>query len=117
MSSRSLWLPSFSKSDLYFSDNLKNSHSLKDFFPNIQMTKNGLDKEFESIEQYLEIEMKHDKNDNNSGIKLLPTINDIVIHKSFLFSVINLDILSETSIPTIFTTVINNTVFNKSNSG
>jgi len=111
MVSRSLWLPCFKKSELFYSNNLKNSNTLNDIHQ-IEILKESQIQEFESIEQYIDIEMKYDNNYKN-GIQLKPTINDIVIENSFLFSIINLDVLSETNIPTIFTTVVDKNTFIK----
>ena len=111
MSSRSLWLPSFKKSDTFHSNNLKNSNSLNDIFQ-LEIRKDSQIYEFDSIEQYIEIELKYDKN-YSSGLKIQPTINDIIVENSFMLSVINLDVLSETNIPTIFTTVIDKNSFLK----
>jgi len=111
MSSRSIWIPCFKKSELYHSNNIKNSITLNDM-QQIEIKKESQIQHLDSIEQLIDVEMKYDNNYNN-GIKLKPTINDIVIENSFLLSIINLDILSETTIPTIFTTIINKNTFLK----
>lgn len=109
MNSRSLWLPCFRKSDFYFSNDLKNSNTLKDIHQ-LEILKENQVQEFKSIEQCLEIELKNDSCYSNS-LKMSPTIDDFVIQNSFLLSIINLDVLSETNIPTVFTTVIDKSCF------
>jgi hypothetical protein len=101
---KSIWIPCFKKLDGFKSFNLKNSNSLKDI-SQISINKNSIEKDIEFLEQNIEIEMKGD-NDYKNGLKLLPNENDIVIKNSFLIAVINMDILSEFSIPTIFTTIV-----------
>jgi hypothetical protein len=107
--SRSLWLPCFRKSDLYYSNDIKNSNTLSDIHQ-LEILKDNQVQEFHSIEQSIEIELKYDRSYTNC-LKIAPNINDIVIENSFLLSIINLDVLSETNIPTIFTTVINKSCF------
>jgi len=111
LESRSIWVPSFRKSELFVSNDLKNTKSLSDL-NKIEILKDSQVQDIESIEQYMEIELKYDKCYTN-GLKLRPTINDIVINKSFLFSAINLDVLSEMNIPTIFTSIIEESSFIK----
>lgn len=109
MTSRSLWLPCFKKTDLYYSNNLKNSNSLSDIHQ-LEIIKENQVQEFHSIEQTIEIQLKYDRSYMNS-LKIIPSINDVVIENSFLLSIINLDVLSETAIPTIFTTVVDKNSF------
>jgi len=109
MNSRSLWLPCFRKSDLHYSNDLKNSNTLSDIHQ-MEILKENQVQKFESVEQFIEVELKYDKSFSNS-LKISPSINDILIENSFLLSIINLDVLSETNIPTIFTTVIDKNCF------
>ena len=104
MFSKSIWVPCFKKTDGFKSFNLKESASLKDISQK-EVKKNSMNKEIEYLEQNIAIEMKGDSEYMN-GLKVLPNENDVVIKDSFMISIINMDILSETFIPTVFTTVI-----------
>lgn len=109
MCSKSIWLPCFKKSDGIKSFDLKGSKSLEDI-SQIEITKNNIDKDIEYLEQNIQIEMKGDC-EYQKGLKLLPNENDIIISNSFLISVINMDVLSEFSIPTVFTTLVKKDCF------
>lgn len=109
MNSRRLWLPCFIKSDSFLSKDLKNSNTLSDIHQ-LEILKENQVQEFDSVEQFIEVELKCDRTFSNS-LKISPTINDILIENSFLLSIINLDVLSETNIPTIFTTVVDKSCF------
>ena len=89
MYSKSIWLPCFKKSDGIKSYNIKESKILGEDIQDMEIKKNNVLKDFEYLEQNIQIEMKG-YSDYKNGIKLSPNENDIIIKNSFLISVINI---------------------------
>lgn len=113
MTSRSIWLPCFKKTERFCSSELKNSPLLNEYELNqVEILKDNQTNNLGFIDQYTELQLKYDPN-YLSCLKIEPCINDIVIKNSFWMIVVNHD-LSENEIPLIFTTLIDKKSFVKS---
>lgn len=110
MITRSIWLPCFKKTEYISSEQVKNSSSLKDL-NQIQILRDDQPRDIGLIEQCIDIELKHDVN-YKASMKISPSINDVIIKKSFWMIVINHD-LYDNNIPLIFSTVIDKKYFVK----
>jgi hypothetical protein len=98
-SNRVLWIPCFSiKEQKEFSEpKLMSDVIIK--------SKENEEEQFKIkyISEMVNLEMSSDK---NNLYHISPFKNDIIIKESFLFAIINLDILADLSIPSIYLTIV-----------
>lgn len=115
LKAKSIWIPSFSGKQTF---NLDINHSSEEEnniedYPLLNNIKNSLiensetgeNKNVRKILQSYNSIFRYDKEFKNNPI-LKPLENDIVIKDTFLISVINLDILADSQISTVFLSTI-----------
>lgn len=112
---KSIWVPSFigkqtlnldinhSGEDENNNENYPLLHDIKNSL--IENSETGENKNVQKILQSYNSIFRYDKEFQNNPI-LNPMENDIVIKNTFLISVINLDILADSQISTVFLSVI-----------
>jgi len=122
-SSRSIWIPSFSNhlenSFAIGSNLLQSEHEQNSFFRQeikntfIEDNESGEEKKIKNIKQAYNSIFRFDLGYSNNPI-INPDEKDILINETFLISIVNLDVLTDSQISTVFLSVVDKNMWLKS---